>query len=116
MATVMNPWLPPPLLAMTAALLLFLAVAAAWRTRRTVPRWMVWSALSLRVLAIACFCLLVLRPENVRTEQVEKRRSLLLLVDDTQSMLLRDAPTGPTRAEEGSAALQQLLEGFAARR
>jgi hypothetical protein len=115
-AIVLSPWLPLPLLALTAILLVLLAAAAAWRTRRSAPRWMVWIALLLRLLALACLCLLILRPETIRTEQVEKRRSILLLVDDTQSLLLRDTDTGPTRAEEGSGALQQLLEGAAARR
>jgi hypothetical protein len=52
----------------------------------------------------------------VRKEQTERQRSLLVLIDDTQSVLLRDVENGPTRADEGGAALKRFLEGAAARR
>jgi hypothetical protein len=110
-----SPLFAPGLVLSAAAGLALLAVAAAWRGRLTVPRWINRSALALRLLVLACAVLLVLRPEVVRQESREQPRRLVVLADDTQSLRLRDTGLGPARAEQGRDALEAFLAGCAAR-
>ena len=108
-----SPLFAPGPLVSTAAGLALLAVVAAWRGRLTAPRWVNFSALGLRLLVLACAVLLVLRPEVVRQESREHPKRLVLLVDDTQSLRLKDTPKGLTRAQQGCDALEAFLAGAA---
>lgn len=110
-----NPLLSPALVGLALGGLAALALAAAWRTRQSWPLWANACAAALRLLALGCAALLILRPESVQRESRETRPPLLVLVDDTQSLRLRDEPGGGTRAESAQPALSALLKGAAAR-
>lgn len=92
-----------------------LALLAAWRTRRTWPAWANACALGLRAIALGCAAVLALRPETVRRESHERRPPLVVVVDSSQSLRLRDSEDGLTRAEQGQPALAALLSGAAQR-
>lgn len=110
-----NPLLSPALVGLALGGLAALALAAAWRTRQSWPLWANACAAALRLLALGCAALLILRPESVQRESRETRPPMLVLVDDTQSLRLRDEPGGGTRAESAQPALIALLKGAAAR-
>lgn len=107
--------LPFGAIAFAAALLGALALAAAWRTRRSLPGWANLSSLALRLLALGCAVLLAVRPENVRLETTERRPPLLLVVDDSQSLRLADTAKGPTRAAQARSFLAGFVAGVAER-
>ncbi|MCW8132420.1 MAG: VWA domain-containing protein, partial [Planctomycetota bacterium] len=106
-----NPILPGSAIAFAAVLLALVALLAAWRTRLTLPVWANLSSLGLRLIALACATALALRPETVRVETLERKPSLLLVVDDSQSLRLRDAERSPPRMEQAKAFLAGLLAG-----
>ena len=108
------PLLPASALAAAAGFLALLALIVAWRARLRAPAWMNAGALLLRWLALGCAVVLIARPEVLRRQTRAVRRPLIILVDDTQSLRLRDGERAPTRAEQGAAALSVLLSAAAA--
>ena len=104
-----NPVLPASQVWIAVTLLVLLVLLAAWRTRRSWPVWANLSSIGLRMIVLACAVVLVLRPESVRKEKHEHHPPLLVLVDGSQSLRLRDGNAPKTRAEAGQAALTALL-------
>ncbi|MBI3829674.1 MAG: VWA domain-containing protein [Planctomycetes bacterium] len=104
-----NPVVPGGLIAFAVAALAAVALLAAWRTRLTIPIWANLSALGMRLVALGCAAVLILRPETVRVETMERHPPLLVLVDDSQSLRLRDTDAGPSRAVQAKPFLAGLL-------
>ncbi len=110
-------WTPlfQPSLIWTAAVGLFaLASLAAWRTRATWPLWANLCSLAMRGIALSCALILAFRPVSVQTKVHRRPAVLLTLMDDSQSLDIRDhAPKnpGPSRAESGKPALTRFLQG-----
>ena len=91
-----------PALAVGVVLLLLGLVAAAWGYRRALEEerggW-AFRLLLLRIGALLLTALILLDPTVTWTAGVQERRSLAILIDDSRSMSIRDAPGGCSRAE-----------------
>jgi len=104
-----NPLLPSAILTLLGGALGALTLAAAWRARRSLPLWANLCAVGLRGIALVCALVLIARPETVKIEQREHRPALLIAIDASQSLRLKDSEGGATRAEECQQALAALI-------
>jgi uncharacterized membrane protein len=105
-----SPIVPWPLLAGASLAVLWLTLwAYSRRLRGTTGKWR-WFALGLRLLALLLCVLAALRPSVVLKEKKRQAASLVLLVDDSTSMLVGDEVGGKTRWAVASEAVTKARE------
>jgi len=96
-------------------ILIFMALAAAavWlylREDARIGRIHHWSMMAFRVLFLAMLCLVLLRPVVSLTMQSNVRRSLILLVDTSKSMGIKDQRIDPADLRRAAMAMNLLVD------
>ncbi len=90
------------------------AIAAlAWRASRGVSPLRRAPLIVLRVAAALCALVVFLEPAVELRQVAREPNRVALLIDDSRSMALRDAPRGPTRTERVRAVLDDSADAFA---